>query len=316
MTTCAPRPLMRVMRNRALNDGHYAVVVAACLLTINSSMAAGPQTAAQSAAPASPARAAQQAAYFSILSDGLHTTPGEASRLESGLAGDPHNVAAGTSLISYYYQNMIAEPRARHILWLIENHPEAQIFQLASDVTAMRPNWTQLNSDADWDRARALWLRQVERFPNSALVLSNAAQALPMENSIGLLRRVRVLEPNNLDWTVNLAMAYEPAVRDVFYARNPGDGRRAFASSRKYRDTIMMRLPVAAQPEAERMKNELEDSQDASLIGMTGELLVEAAGLLSRPDRESPEMVSSADFGRHLLERARSLEPDNPRWRQ
>ncbi len=211
---------------------------------------------------------------------------------------------------------MIAEPRTRHILWLIENHPEAQIFQFASDVTSMSPNWTKLNSDSDRDRAQALWLRQIERLPNSILVLSNAAQALPIEDSIRLMRRLKVLEPDKLEWTVNLAGVYARAVRDAFFARNPGDGGRAFTSSVKYRETPLMRLPVATQAAAERMVNELETSTDASLIGVTGELLVEAIALLSRHDGETPEMVSSADFGRRLLERARGLEPDNPRWRQ
>lgn len=106
----------------------------------------------------------------------------------------------------------------------LKNHPEAQIFQFASDVTSMSPNWTKLNSDSDWDRARALWLRQIEPFPNSTLVLSNAAQAFPIEDSIRLMRRLRVLEPDKLDWTVNLAMLYARAVRDAFFTRNPGEG--------------------------------------------------------------------------------------------
>jgi hypothetical protein len=149
-------------------------------------VAAEQQAAAQSPTPASSAKAASQA-YSSILSEGWNTIPAEASRLESGLVGDPHNVAARTRLISYYYyyyQQMMAEPRARHIFWLIENHPEAQIFQVASDVTSMSPSWAKLNSDSDWNRARALWLRQIERFPNNTLVLSNAAQTLPIEDSI------------------------------------------------------------------------------------------------------------------------------------
>jgi hypothetical protein len=316
MTICIARPFMRYMRNLALNGGRCAVVMALWLLTLNSNMAgAEPQAAAQSPAPASSAKAASQA-YSSILSEGWNTTPAEASRLESSLVGDPDNVAARTRLISYYYQQMMAEPRTRHIFWLIENHPEARIFQVASDVTGMSPSWTKLNSDSDWDRARALWLRQIDRFPNSTLVLSNAAQALPIEDSIRLMGRLRVLEPDKPEWTVNLAMVYARAVRDTFFAKGPRDGRRVFTGSMKYRETPVMRLPVATQSAAERMENELETSTDASLIGVTGQLLVEEIELLPRPERDTPEMVKSADFGRRLLERARRLEPDDPRWRQ
>ena len=102
MTICIARPFMRVMRNLALNGGLCAAVTALWLLTINSNMAgAEPQAAAQSSAPASSPKAAFQA-YSSILSEGWNTTPAEASRLESGLVRDPHNVATRTRLISYY----------------------------------------------------------------------------------------------------------------------------------------------------------------------------------------------------------------------
>ena len=299
MTTCAA---LRFMRYLTFNIGLCAV------------LGAGPQATAQSPASTSVAKTASQA-HASILSEGWNTTPAEASRLESSLAGDPHNVTARSRLISYYYQKMMAEPRTRHIFWLIENHPEAQVFQYASDVTGMAPGWTKMTSDAEWDRARALWILQTERFPNNSIVLSSAAQAVPFEDSIRLMQRLRALEPDKLDWTVSLARVYVRAVRDVFFAQNPGNGRRVFAFSMKYRETPMMRLPGAARTDAERMKQELETSTDASLIGVTGELLVDETELLRAPGGDTPEMVKSTDFGKRLLERARSLEPANPRWK-
>jgi hypothetical protein len=305
---------MPAIRSFALN-GVRAAVMALWLLTIGSTMALAEPQAAQSPAPASSANAVSQA-HASILSDGWNTTPAEASRLESVLVGDPHNVAARTRLISYYHQQMMAEPRTRHIFWLIENHPEAQIFRVAGDVTSMSPNWTKLNRDSDWNRARALWFRQIEQFPNNTLVLSNAAQALPLEDSIRLMGRLRVLEPDKPEWTVNLAKVYARAVRDVFFARDPRNGRRVFTSSMKYREISVMLLPIATPAAAERMEHELETSTDATLIGVTGELLVEEIGLLRPRESDTPEMVNSADFGKRLLERARSLEPGNPRWRQ
>src|SRR5690242_9748302 len=72
-----------------------------------------------------------------ILAAGWHTSAAEAAQLESQLASHPQDVAARVRLISYYYQQMIAEPRARHILWLIENHPEAEVFRIAPDVTSV-----------------------------------------------------------------------------------------------------------------------------------------------------------------------------------
>src|SRR4051812_11816297 len=172
---------------------------------------------AAAAKPPESARAAYDA-HQAILSQGWKTTPAEAAQLESQLAKDPQDVAARTRLISYYYQQMIAERRAHHILWLIENHPDVQVFLIASDVTQMAPGWHGLNSAADWEKARMLWLRQAERFSSHPTVLANAAQALPVEDSMRLMQQLRSLEPSHAVWTVNLARIYARAVRDVFYA--------------------------------------------------------------------------------------------------
>ena len=62
---------------------------------------------------------------------------------------------------------------------------------------------------------------------------------------------------------------------------------------------------------------DLEMSADAALVGETGEMLVEeVAGIVERGQPKTSEMTHSADFGRLLLERARSLEPANPRWKR
>jgi hypothetical protein len=102
-------------------------------------------------------------------------TPEGAARLESGLASNPHDVTARTRLISYYYQRMIAEPRTRHILWLIENHPEANVFRVAPSVTDMIFRvWTGLNTRAGHERAMELWRQQTERHPANVRILGNA----------------------------------------------------------------------------------------------------------------------------------------------
>jgi hypothetical protein len=251
-------------------------------------------------------------AHQAILAEGWHTSPVEAAQLESQLASRPQDVALRTRLISYYYQQMIAEPRTRHILWLIENHPEAEVFGIAPDVTSFEVAWHGLNSAADRDKARALWLRQLERFSSDTAVLANAAQALPVEESIRVVQRLRMLGPSNPIWTVSLASVYARAVRDVFYAISP-TARRAFGGPVRYRAMWQMRLPGAGPELAEKLKSELETSSDAALVGVTGELLVEQLVVLGEQD-QTPDVVKSATFGKQLLERARRLDPNNPEW--
>ena len=248
------------------------------------------------------ARAANDA-HQAILSQGWKTTPAEAAQLESQLARHPQDVAARTRLISYYYQQTIAARRARHILWLIENHPEAEVFLIASDVTQMAPGWHGLDSAADWEKTRMLWLREAERFSSHPTVLASAAQALPVEDSMRLMQRLRSLEPSNAVWTVNLASIYARAVRDVFYADEPAAGR-AFAGSVRYREMWHMTLPFAGPALAAKLKKELETSSDVGLVGATGELLMEESASLGE-NGQTPEVVKGPAFGKQLLERSR-----------
>jgi hypothetical protein len=179
-------------------------------------------------------------------------------------------------------------------------------------VTSFEVAWHGLNSAANRDKARALWLRQLEPFSSDTAVLANAAQALPVEESIRIVRRLRMLGPSNPVWTVNLANVYAGAVRDVFYASNPMQ-RRAMGGPVRYRDMWQMRLPVAGPELAKKLKSELETSSDAALVGVTGELLVEQLVALGEKD-PTPDLVKSAAFGKQLLERARRLDPNNPQW--
>ncbi len=55
---------------------------------------------------------------------------------------------------------------------------------------------------------------------------------------------------------------------EVFFARQPGDGFRRFASTGVH---LSFNAPL---PVAEKLMNELESSLDAALAGGTGELLV------------------------------------------
>jgi len=51
--------------------------------------------------------------------------------------------------------------RSNHLLWLIEHHPDSDVFRLSTVVTAMAPDYSGVNSP-NIERARALWLRQAE----------------------------------------------------------------------------------------------------------------------------------------------------------
>ncbi len=307
----------RPVRGYAVTGGAWAVMLALALPAVYAAAAIQLEPDAPRQATVAPDSGLGKETYLSILGKGWQLTPEAAAQLESGLARDPHNVAARVRLISYYYQRMIAEPRARHVLWLIENHPEANVFRVAGAVTDMRfPGWAGLNTQAGYDRAKQLWLQQTERHPADTRILANAAAALSdPEIQLRLVRQARAVEPGNPEWTTWLASTYARAVRDVLFAHEPGTGSRSFTGAGRQRGSVWSGIQMPL-PMAEHLMAELETSNDAALVEETGELLVEEMALLQRVGSETPEMAPSAAFGRSLLERARELDPANPRWQR
>jgi hypothetical protein len=251
--------------------------------------------------------------HQSILAEGWKVTPVEAAQFERELAHDPANVALRTRLLSYYYQYMIGEPRLRHVVWLIENYPDAELFLAASDITSMSPNWTGLNEAAGYQRVKELWLRQTERFPANAKVLANAAMALAgpdSDVSLELVKRARSLEPANPEWTNWLAKIYYMAARSSLAGGY--SNIRVFVGAPEDRNILPpFTLPLAA---SDALKRELATSTDAALVGAVGAGLVREAKLIMRNSTAGPGVENSAAFGASLLGRARVLEPDNPRW--
>jgi hypothetical protein len=241
----------------------------------------------------------------SILAEGWNTRPEEAAQLESELQLHPHNVAVRTRLISYYTQAMIPQPRQRHILWLIEHHPEADVFQEAT-VTDLAPNWTGMNDASSYERSRGLWLDHTRRDNVSPKVLRNAAIALAGPNpqmSLQLMRRGRDAEPTNSMWLHWLAWTYSLAVRTTI--AGGWMNLRAFAGPGRGRDLpAPLRLPLA---ESEQLKKELESSTNVSLLVATAEVLLDEMNILGNSS-PAPDVRESRLFGEDLLRRAAQLK--------
>jgi hypothetical protein len=253
----------------------------------------------------------QQTPHQALLADGWHTTPEDASKLETQLAADPENLAIRTRLISYYTQYIIPEPRAKQVLWLIEHHPEADIFSLAPDLTTTARHYADLNSPETIERGRTLWLRQVERFPSNGRVLVNAATALiphdPMV-ALDLIRRLRQLEPANPEWVNWLGAIYARAVR-ASIAGGPEKIRGMTSPSADRNARLAFSLPPISN---ERLRTELEITADVELVRAAGQALVfetQSLGATNIPGMAAglEEYKASGAFGERLLQRAKQL---------
>lgn len=146
-----------------------------------------------------------------VAHEGGNLTEEQANALERAVEEKPDDLEARTKLLGYYFRRHLSSPeakaaRARHILWLVENRPEADI--LASP-------FAQLDATLEagaYAKAKTLWLRQAERHANEPAVLGNAAEAFLLqdeETAQKLLGQAVALEPRNPHWPQQLAHLYQ-----------------------------------------------------------------------------------------------------------
>ena len=125
-----------------------------------------------------------------------------AAALERKIERDPDDLETRTVLLGYYFGSHYGSPeknaaRRRHVLWVIRNHPEAEIAGLP---------YAELDAvlDADGYRAAsALWKEQVKDDATSVQVLGNAASFFGLTDptlAAGLLERAAKLEPGSSEW--------------------------------------------------------------------------------------------------------------------
>ena len=251
-------------------------------------------------------------AYRAVLSDGWKINPTDAAALESELERNPENLSARIRLVSYYTQYMVLfNQRTTHLHWLIEHHPDCDIFQLGSVVTSVFSDYTGLNTPGDAEHAKALWLRQTERFATNPAVLTNAANAFAGSDSrlaLEFIKRAYALEPGNPEWLDWLGEVYATVIRSSFASAPP----RVRAAGPVGKLHGGFSLPPLETVQAKR---ELEASSDAALLAATGDALLQETSLLKRFGHGDPEIQASEDYGTQLLSRARQLDPNNSRWK-
>jgi TonB family protein len=198
------------------------------------------------------------------------------SELETKLQNNPEDLDSRTSLLKYYSRAESSGNYARHVLWLIENHPD---YLAIDEYGRLLPQGGPLNTPSEYERAKAAWEAQLARPHNSGLVLLNAAnflEASDPQRALDLLEEARKLDTEK--------RLYVGAEADIY-------------------KNAMVRY-VAGDLNMDPVRSRLMNSSDAELLGITGARL---AGVYS------PAGVK--DVGLELLERAVSLDPLNPKWK-
>jgi tetratricopeptide (TPR) repeat protein len=143
-------------------------------------------------------------------------SPDEVGELEKKVAATPADLELRSRLLRHYFTDRAPEARAaraRHVLWVIANRPEAEIAG-SPDTQAAKI----LEPDL-YEQARSLWLAHLEARGSEPEILGNAAAFFLLserERARELLRRGRELEPSNPRWSERLAHL------DMLAARRPG----------------------------------------------------------------------------------------------
>src|SRR5437773_1048318 len=63
--------------------------------------------------------------------------------------------------------------RRRHVLWMIEHHPDAELMMLS--VITIDPSGHALADQEGYDQAKNLWIQQVDRHPDDVSILMRGA---------------------------------------------------------------------------------------------------------------------------------------------
>ncbi|MFB3779125.1 MAG: M56 family metallopeptidase [Bryobacteraceae bacterium] len=320
------RVLDRARRiSRGLTPGRWAAVLACSLpfVLLASALQPGPAET-QAKTPWLTIPAGGERLRLSVEAWGLK--PDDVKKLEQRLEANPEDLNARALLISRYFQYAEREPLLRHVFWVIEHHPESDLVGFFM----ISPRPSPLNDEADFDRARALWLQQTARYPNDARVLANAARCLSQSRFNGslslalpydlastlqtprrvfpsqrqsdfdeaewLLKRARALEPDRPEWTLQLAQLYAGVITAT--AVNTGN------------TTWKLSPGMEDEQFAARARAELESSTDWALLASVGDILTRRLRFAAdRPEypfpwKDSAELKALAEFGERLLKQA------------
>jgi len=156
--------------------------------------------------------------------EGARLSADEALMLEQRLNANPTDLTDRARLLGYYFSGSrntagpaaTLEARRRHILWLIEHRPEAELAGLSE--ATIDPAGHALADRAGYELARSAWLEQVRRRPSDTAVLRHAAKffTLPDKDlAERVLRQGQRAEPQNTAWGDQIAYLYALGVMAI-----------------------------------------------------------------------------------------------------
>jgi len=240
-----------------------------------------------------------------LASEGRRLSAEQVKALEGRLKNTPDDLPVRARLLGYYFGTAIRvegpeatrAARRRHILWVIEHHPENDITML-SEFTIDRAGHPLADAES-YSQAKKLWLDQIRQRKDDVRVLIHAAKFFQLPDkalALMLLKQAVQLAPGDGDIASRLGYAYAISVLGITMINNNG-------------------LPMSADPAeasgevARTAINDLRASSNPVVITVAGSVLSQygtMAGVLTKG------AINQDAFAEELLVRAVALDPSDP----
>jgi len=205
-----------------------------------------------------------------LAREGRTLAPAEVQVLENALKTTPDDLSARTRLVGYYFSSGLAAlgadatraARRRHILWIIEHHPEAEVTML-SEMTIDPAGHPLADADA-YAEGKKLWLAQVAAHKDDPRMLIHAARFFRLPErvlALDLLKQAIRLSPGDVA-AAELGYTYAITILGITMINNNGLPMNA--------DPVAATAPLARQS-----VEELRSSTNLTMVRV-------AAGILSQ----------------------------------
>jgi beta-lactamase regulating signal transducer with metallopeptidase domain/tetratricopeptide (TPR) repeat protein len=150
----------------------------------------------------------------SLFFESRNLTPEKVAELEALVEQDPHDLRSQSLLLTYYMNRQSTDETARSkreqtVLWLIENHPDAEVLGQPQGQLRRQP---QQN-----DEVAELWKQQLDKHPDNLQVIWNAGNYFLIgyiDQAIDCYELGKSLDPENATkWNQRLGQVYEFKMR-------------------------------------------------------------------------------------------------------
>ncbi len=243
-----------------------------------------------------------------MVQQGANLSQAAAQALEAQLEKNPEDLTARAKLLGYYWYGWMKPgeaaakaARRRHILWLIEHHPDSPVTGL--EEAAIAESGNSLVDPEGYQQAREKWLSLREANKDNAAVLGNLAKFFQMSDknlAESALLQAHALQPQNGEWDWRLGYLYAMGILGVDALGVNGQPTSV--------DPI-----AAAGPFAAKARKALAESKSGTMLAVAASILWRYGTMLAPLERVKLEWVDDAI---KLVQQAKAADPTNPSWPQ